>query len=168
MPSGTVIWIPVCLYDHCIEESDRFYRLETGGVLMGYWYEPGAAVITATIGPGPGAIHKPHAFEPDQDWQVAEIARHYEASGRRETYLGDWHTHPSAKTGYPSRTDRAVLRRIIKTPAARAPTPLMLIFHGGQGKWEAMAWVAALKPRSVIWAKLLLAEAALRLYEPPR
>lgn len=165
MRSGTVIWFPVRLYDHCIAEADRLYRLETGGALMGYWYEPGTAVITTAIGPGPRAMHKPHAFKPDQDWQVAEIARHYEASGRRETYLGDWHTHPDAKAGYLSRTDRAVLRRVIKTTAARVQNPLMLIFHGAEGEWQAMAWVASLKPRSIIWPKLLLDEATLRLYE---
>lgn len=163
MRDGCVVWLPVQLHDDCIAEADRFYRLETGGALMGYW-NAANAVITAIIGAGPAALHERHNFEPDQQWQVAAIAQHYEASGRRETYIGDWHTHPDATTAHLSWTDRRVLRRIITTPSARASNPIMIVYYGAEAAWKTGAWRASLKPRSVIWAKLLLRETEVRFY----
>jgi integrative and conjugative element protein (TIGR02256 family) len=75
-------------------EAAARYPLETGGVFMGYWADDRTAVVTQAIGPGPNAYHHRHRFAPDQEWQTTEIAEYYRASGRRETYLGDWHTHP--------------------------------------------------------------------------
>lgn len=163
MLDGCVVWLPSRVHDECVAEADSFYRLETGGALMGYW-NGANAVVTAVIGPGPAALHERHNFEPDQEWQVAVIARHYEASGRRETYIGDWHTHPDANTAHLSWTDRRVLRRIINTPSARTPNPVTIIFYGAEATWRAAAWLACHKPRPVIWLKLLLREAELRLY----
>lgn len=163
-----IIWLATGLFAQCATDADRFYDLETGGALMGYWHGTDTAVITAIIEAGPGALHERYNFEPDQRWQVKQIARHYAASGRRETYIGDWHTHPAAKTGRLSRTDCGVLRRIIATPSARASTPIMIVLHGTQGAWQATAWVAALKTRRIFWSNLLLCKAALRLHEPAR
>lgn len=159
-----VVWFPSQIHGECVEEAWRHYQFETGGALMGYWHGTGAAVVTAAIDAGPGAVRERHNFEPDQNWQLQEIARRYEASGRRETYLGDWHSHPNAKTGLLSFTDRGVIRRIINTPAARAPHPIMIVFHGADREWNATTWVAALRPRRIIWSKLTLSEVELRLY----
>jgi integrative and conjugative element protein (TIGR02256 family) len=158
-----LVWLPFALHQDCIAEANRCYQLETGGALMGYWHGR-QAVITEVIGAGPAANHQRYSFEPDQEWQVAAIAGHYEASGRRETYLGDWHSHPDAQTGGLSLTDRRVLRRIITTPSARAPSPLMMVYYGDRDEWQTQVWVADLKPRPIMWSKLLLEEAALRLY----
>jgi len=46
-------------------------------------------------------------------------ASHYEQSGRLDTYLGDWHTHPGAVSGGLSWKDRACLKRIVRTPSER-------------------------------------------------
>src|SRR5689334_17122746 len=105
-----ICWLCTPLYEQCTAAAARFQALETGGALMGYWHGTDTAVITAIIEAGPGALHERYNFEPDQQWQVEQIARHYSASGRRETYIGDWHTHPAANTGGLSRTDRGVLR----------------------------------------------------------
>ncbi|UPK34545.1 Mov34/MPN/PAD-1 family protein [Bradyrhizobium sp. 186] len=164
MRKPPVIWLPIRLFNHCATDADRFYNLETGGALMGYWYGD-TAVITATIEAGPAALHQRYSFEPDQHWQVEQIARHYARSGRRETYIGDWHTHPAAKSGRLSRTDRSVLRRIIATPAARAPTPIMIVLHGAKGAWEATAWVGAFKARRIFFSSLLLSKVTLRLHD---
>jgi integrative and conjugative element protein (TIGR02256 family) len=168
MRKDRIVWLPTELFDQCATDADHFYDLETGGALMGYWHGTDAAVITAIIEAGPGALHEQYNFEPDQQWQLERIAQHYAASGRRETYIGDWHTHPTAKTGRLSRTDLGVLRRIIATPAARASTPIMIVLHGRKGAWQATAWVAALKGRRIFWPKLLLSKAALRLHKPAR
>ena len=159
-----LIWFPALAFDACAREASEFHPIETGGVLMGYWWRPDTAVVTATIGAGPHAHRDRHHFEPDQQWQLAEIARHYRESDRRETYLGDWHSHPDAKTGHLSYKDRSVLRRIINTPAARAETPLMLVFHGPHDNWQGAMWKASLKPRRILWPKLGIEQATIRLY----
>lgn len=130
-------WIDEHALAALIAEAEERYPLETGGVLMGYWHrhEP---VVTSTIGPGPASRHDSHGFEPDSAWQRHMIAEVYEASGRRHTYLGDWHTHPDG-VPRPSRLDRRTLTRIAAFPAARASTPLMLI-GGGHDAWELTAW----------------------------
>jgi integrative and conjugative element protein (TIGR02256 family) len=164
MHGGPVVRLPAKVHDRCIAEAHAHYPSETGGTLMGYRADANVFVVTAEIGAGPEASRGPHSFEPNQAWQLAEIARHYEASGRREAYLGDWHSHPGAEIGRLSRTDRRVLRRIINTPSARAPTPLMLIFYGTRDEWRASAWIAALIPRLILWPRLQLSNARLRLY----
>ena len=128
---------------------------------MGWWADITTAVIAAVIGPGPDARHERHNFEPDQDWQLDQIAQHYEASGRRETYLGDWHSHPNASVDTLSWTDRRVLRRIINTPSARCPAPLMTVFWGQPDDWQAAVWHARLLRRTLLWDRLIVRRAQL-------
>jgi integrative and conjugative element protein (TIGR02256 family) len=160
-----VVWLPSHIQHGWIEEAKRYYPLETGGTIMGYWSDDRTAVVTASIDAGPTAIRTRHNFEPDQEWQLKEIAKTYYASGRRETYLGDWHTHPDASTGRPSFTDRRVLRRIINTPTARTLNPIMVIFHGDESKWETTTWVAEVKARPIIWPRLEYSKAELHLFQ---
>lgn len=157
-------WLPRRLYATCIDEACRWYPLETGGVFMGYWHNPQVVVITQTIGPGPNALHGKHYFEPEQEWQLSEIAKHYEQSGRRETYIGDWHSHPRIGAGNLSARDRRVLRRIINTPAARAQMPLMAIFHGDPKDWQLAVWRAQLRYRRFLWPKLVVDNLNVRLF----
>ena len=131
---------------------------------MGYWSDSNTAVVTKLIDAGPAAERGSHYFEPDQKWQLTEIARHYERSGRRETYLGDWHSHPAAQNGKLSRKDCTVLRRIITTPEARALTPLMAVFNGKPSEWELTVWRAELRPRRFLRPKLTAAQARLRVF----
>jgi integrative and conjugative element protein (TIGR02256 family) len=126
---------------------------ETGGVLLGYWVEEGGEpVVTHAIGPGPEAVHERTRFIPDDEYQYAEIARLYRESGRRLSYLGDWHTHPGG-AAYLSRNDRATLRRIASYAAARAPRPVMLILAPGPN-WEPSAWNGILSNR-LLWRQRL-------------
>lgn len=92
---------------------------------MGYWADD-AAVITAVIGPGPGAVSEKRRFRPDGQWQRQEVARLYRVSGRSLTYLGDWHSHP-ARLPLPSRLDLRTARRIATFKESRASNPLILI-----------------------------------------
>ena len=138
---GIAVSIPPAIVRACETEADALFPLETGGVLMGYWASDDLAVVSAMIGPGPAAVHRSHSFEPDLEWQHGQIATHYFASGRRETYLGDWHTHPHAQSGSLSRHDRQVIRTIIRTPEARAKRPLMAIFHGTPREWGLTIWL---------------------------
>lgn len=161
--NGVVVWMSQGLMQTCMDEAVRSFPLETGGTFMGWWADTTTAVINAVIGPGPEASHGRHHFEPDQKWQIAKIAKHYEASGRLETYLGDWHSHPGASNAMLSWTDRRVLRRIINTPTARCSTPLMAVFFGEPDDWEMVMWNSQLRRRSFLWDQLIMTKAAIKL-----
>ena len=146
-------------------EAASKYPNETGGVLLGYadsGFE--TIVVTLATGPGPNAIHTPTRFVPDHEFHVAEVARIYASSGRRLTYIGDWHCHPKA-SAYLSAADALTLERIAGSPDARIPSPVMVVLGGmgqsartqedGSGKhaWHIEAWLF-LRARSP-WAKFL-------------
>ncbi len=73
MCNPALVWIPNRTYDSCTHEADEFYPLETGGVLMGYWFGPDTTVVTATIGAGPKARRERYRFEADQNCQAPTI-----------------------------------------------------------------------------------------------
>jgi integrative and conjugative element protein (TIGR02256 family) len=149
-----VAWLSRSVLTFLTEEADRAAPDETGGILLGYWTgQHGDPVITHAIGPGPGAIHERERFVPDHEFQTLQIARLYEASGRRLQYLGDWHTHPGADA-YLSGKDEATLKQIAMHRDARAPKPVMLILAGGP-EWLPSAWVAALTSRR-LWRRRLI------------
>jgi integrative and conjugative element protein (TIGR02256 family) len=158
-----IIWISEDSLDACIVEAKKHSPLETGGVFMGYWADATAAVVTSIIGAGPAADRGHRHFAPDYEWQIDEIARHYEASGRRHSYLGDWHSHPGQAYGTLSKKDRRVLRRIIQTPAARASKPVMAIIHGSETTTVTI-WIAELRGRPFLWPELNISQVELRAF----
>lgn len=133
------LWIPETVLAEMVVEAQRCFPKETGGVWMGY-RGTGAEdlVITHMIGPGPGAMHRTDAFQPDATYQHAEIERHYHASGRLDTFLGDWHTHPRS-TAYLSRKDRKALREVAESASSAQSRPIMGILAGGK-PWKLGAW----------------------------
>ena len=159
---GAIVWMAQDILQGCIKEASAKYPLETGGTFMGWWSDTGAAVITAVIGPGSNAYHARNSFQPDQTWQMEQIACHYEASGRRETYLGDWHSHPNAIDGSISWIDRCVLRRVIRTPSSRCLTPLMSVIWGEPDSWQISTWFAHMIPRTFLRDRLVLDHALMK------
>lgn len=131
------LWISEGVFLNLIEEAERTYPLETGGVLAGYFAENGEPVVFAAIGPGPTAVHRRYRFKPDHAWQCHELDILFEQSSGLWTYLGDWHTHPD---GVPQMSwlDRRTLRAIARHSYARTPQPLMLIGGGTSRNWS---WV---------------------------
>ncbi len=105
---------------------------------MGYWAGDAEVVVTESISGGPKAIHGPEFFEPDWEFQQAQIDRYYALSGRRHTYLGDWHSHPDGLLRL-SRRDRRTLRLIANHEEARTPNALMLLL-AGRGRWHHGVW----------------------------
>lgn len=116
-------------------DADSYQPDETGGMLIGYWSETGDAVITETIEGGPGAERGRSRFVPDGQWQQERLDEIYVRSGRRHTYLGDWHSHPTGLLR-PSRRDRDTAKAVSKTSEARAPEPLTLIASGTTDGWR--------------------------------
>lgn len=152
------VWLPANVLKECEAEASRWFPLESGGTFMGYSVDAHTTVVTAVIGPGPNAARSPVHFRPDEGWQLAEIARHYALSERRETYLGDWHSHPNASSGKLSRRDRRVLKCVIETAEARCPRPLMAILFGTPRDWRLALWRARLAHLSLFGARLRVAE----------
>lgn len=103
--------------------------LETGGLLLGAKTEH-HTTVTHVVGSGPNSQHSRSRFDPDHEWQAAEVARIWQVDHSIE-YLGDWHTHPGGDPK-PSPLDLATLQHIATDTAARQPAPVMLIFGLGR------------------------------------
>ena len=147
-------WLNKTALESLSIEAKAKYPLETGGVLMGYFGEPGniPVIIYASV-PGSNAIHLRNYYRPDQKFDESLIATIYKESGRQLTYLGDWHTHlaPIDKLSY---KDRKTLKKIAMYKSARVNTPLMLIlsYHC---QWKASIWQGNLIRKSC-WRKRLV------------
>lgn len=130
-------WIPQPLYDEMVAEATKWSPWETGGVLMGYVSNSQEVVVTALVHAGPNAKRTRWTFRPDPQFQNEGIAEQYEASGRHDRYLGDWHTHPGG-SGNMSWRDRRTLQSIAECDDARIANPVMVILHGED--WQPAAW----------------------------
>lgn len=164
--NSITLWVGGDVLDACVADASSAYPLETGGTFMGWWADPRTAVIATMIGGGPSADRGRNWFEPDQDWQLERIAERYQASGRRETYLGDWHSHPGATSGALSCVDRAVLRRVMGSSGARCARPLMLVLFGGASRWDVVAWCAYRRRGAFLSRCLVVRPVSLRPYHP--
>lgn len=151
------VQIEKSLFAEILAEADSAFPLETGGVLLG-WKEPDCdrLIISAAIGPGPDALHRERAFVSDASWQNAELAKIYEASGRRVTYLGDWHTHPNALEAVPSNVDKRCLKKVALSATARCSNPLMIIFAGYPSEWKPRGWLGRVRHRGFLGPHLTL------------
>ena len=116
------------------EERVRCSGMETGGVLVGC-ANSDVVWVEEALGPGPNAKHGRYSFEPDSPHDAERIARAYEASGRRLSYLGDWHTHPYGRP-YLSSRDLATLSSIADHPPARVSQPVMIVVADSIGAWQ--------------------------------
>lgn len=133
------VWMPAAAWMDMVAAARDAAPLETGGCLVGYRVkETAETVIVSIVGPGPNARATTNSFEPDYEFQQAEIQRHYAASERLHTYLGDWHSHPGGTTAM-SRMDRIALRKIARTAEARQSNPLMVIVAEGD-PWKLCVW----------------------------
>lgn len=156
--SGVTVWLSAQTLSSLRTEADRQFPLETGGALIGYWSDAQTVVVTEFVGPGPDSVHGRYSYQHDHKWEASQIAIHYDRSGRSQVYIGDWHTHPEAKSGDLSGTDRRSIRRVIKSREARACRPLMAVLFGSPEQWTPSVWVSTLKPRWG-WRKQLSVEA---------
>jgi integrative and conjugative element protein (TIGR02256 family) len=134
-----LVWLANTAATELLAEASRKSPLETGGVLLGYQAEGDATVVTIVVGPGPNARHSKAAYCPDHEYQEQEIAKIYAASGRRTTYVGDWHSHPGGAL-YLSRTDVRTVRTISRHENARLAKPIMIVAANGRPEWDIGAW----------------------------
>jgi integrative and conjugative element protein (TIGR02256 family) len=132
--SMSQLWIDSAAFNEMLDEAQRAYPLETGGVLAGYIAESGVPVVQHAVGPGSRARHKRERFEPDHEWQCRRLDEIFMASSGRAVYLGDWHTHPDGSPRM-SWLDKRTLRNIAMHREASLSRPTMLIGGGKTGGW---------------------------------
>jgi integrative and conjugative element protein (TIGR02256 family) len=93
---------------------------------MGYWTAASDVVVTHASGPGRYAKHGLWSFERDPHDGQAFIERVFEESGRRFTYIGEWHTHLWGRLT-PSHRDLRTMRGIPEEPHSYQERPLLII-----------------------------------------
>lgn len=161
---GEMFWIPKSAYLKMCALGKQSFPLETGGMLLGYVADNSDVVVKAIIGPGPNAIHRRYRFSPDAVYQQEELSEHHLRTNGRETYLGDWHTHPLGSTSL-SLMDKRTLTRIAFTPSSGISKPIMAICSGGRNDWE----VGVVRLQGFKWRPLFnqydLAPLILQLYD---
>ncbi|WP_377830506.1 Mov34/MPN/PAD-1 family protein [Bradyrhizobium lupini] len=145
--SQVSVWLSAQTLSSLRTEADRLFPLETGGALIGYWSDADTVVVTEFVGPGPDSVHRRSSYQHDHELEASQIAVHYHRSGGSHVYIGDWHTHPEARSGDLSWTDRRSIRRVINSREARARRPLMVVLFGNPEHWTPSVWVSTLKPR---------------------
>lgn len=162
----TTVWVTADTLAYCEDEAASAYPDETGGVLMG-WHRPERAevVVVHAVGPGNDGVHEAHRFEPDNRHHLAVVGDIYQRSGRKVTYLGDWHSHPGGSATL-SRTDRRTVGNIASHPPSRCPEPLMIVLAGGaEDGWHAAAHVWAPR-RLILWEVAATQRGILRTWTP--
>jgi len=151
MPTNkATLWLSKSIYVEMLELAQARYPLETGGMLLGYEVEDSTAVVTKLIGPGPNAKHGRFRFTPDGVYQQSELEKHFWTTDGRETYLGDWHTHPKSDST-PSVMDKRTLAHIAKEPRSGTKHPVMAILAGGSGSWSLGAVRFLSASRRLLW-----------------
>lgn len=154
MQAQPIIAVQKSLFDECVVEAKRTFPLETGGAFMGAQVPDGSFLITHWIPPGPNADHRRYSFQPNAEWQWAEMERLYNLHHGQLAYLGDWHSHPKARHGQLSRTDRRAVREILSGSTPQMAWVISAIIYGGEPVFEADFWVAEFIPRQILWPKL--------------
>ncbi|MCC4298174.1 M67 family metallopeptidase [Aurantimonas coralicida] len=133
------IVLTTAIFDACVAEASSETPLETGGIFLGRRGPGGAKLVEYMIGAGPNAKRTETWLEVDHEWQNSQIIMLAE-EGRNVEFLGGWHTHPSASSGQPSRTDRKALLKLSQFPALRCDDPAMLIFFPNADTWDVAGW----------------------------
>lgn len=162
----TTVWVAEDVLRFCRSEAARTFPDETGGVLMG-WHRPERAevVVVHAVGPGPDAQHEGVRFTPDNNHHVTSVGDVYRRSGRKVTYLGDWHSHPNGIT-QPSRVDQRTLARIADHPPSRCPDPVMLLLAGSaQHGWRCAMHLWAPRP-FLLWERPATTSVPVRTWTP--
>lgn len=149
------LWVARSALDSAHQLAAAAAPEETGGMLLGYTSPDGTKVVRDLIGPGPRANHAHATFEPDHEWQTAELQRRYLESDGVLGYLGDWHAHPGT-AGTPSWRDLGTMRLIARTEEARAPRPLMGIVEvwpDGPPRLRTWSWEPLQLLGATVWPR---------------
>jgi len=119
------VWLEATERDRIAKEAASRRILETGGPIFGYATDD-AVVITRVFGPGPGARHRPTRFSANPSWVKACIDEVFVSTDGKESYLGDWHSHPLGGSS-PSGSDVNAVKSIAVSDDVALSRPTVLI-----------------------------------------
>ena len=163
-PNNNVAWLYRPVLESLTKEANAQTPKETGGVLMGYFKQPGnIPVILLATNPGPNAMYFRYSYRPDYDYDEALIASVHEKSNERITYLGDWHSHP-APSNKMSYRDKRTLRRIGAYKPALVNEPVMLIVSFSD-QWSPTIWQGKLRKRKFLGTHLSIEKKTIHIFE---
>lgn len=101
---------------------------EKGGVLIGLYRTPHIEVTQFTT-PKPEDICKRNSFTRYSKSHIETVMHSWQNSNSKETYLGEWHTHPE-KDAYPSSFDLNEWRKNLPRDRTK-----VLIIIGQNNNW---------------------------------
>jgi integrative and conjugative element protein (TIGR02256 family) len=156
------IWISGFALESMRHLAQLQFPLETGGMLIGYVGENGESVVKNIIGPGPKARHGKFRFVPDGEYQQSALEDIFLKTEGKETYLGDWHTHPKGGNT-PSYIDKMTLAKIAHEPASGTKNPIMAILGDGNPIWK-IRIVQFLSARGLLLKRYVITELAPKIY----
>ncbi|WP_136620903.1 MULTISPECIES: Mov34/MPN/PAD-1 family protein [Mesorhizobium] len=105
-------------------------RSEAGGILIGSYRGSHVEVVGCTV-PMPLDLRSRYCFDRRDPGHQAAALKAWHASGRTETFVGEWHTHPEPHPT-PSGRDRQTWADIMK----KNSNPLVFLIGG----WESFWW----------------------------
>jgi len=97
-------------------ETESFVKAnqETGGILIGRWFEPDTVLLMEATGAGPQANHQQYTFSIDLNYAKMELSRLRTAHFGVD-YVGEWHKHPPALPR-PSNGDLFMAQQMLGDP----------------------------------------------------
>lgn len=134
------VWLP----SNCLTKiqylSENAFPNECGGLLLGYINQNDIVIRSVSVS-GPKSKATETRFIPDQEFDEMTIKNYFFQSNGLETFLGDWHSHPTGDAGL-SYLDRLTLSR-----TARAnefwPVSIMLVLAHASKIWQQNAYLAS-------------------------
>ena len=135
--TNSFLWLSDKHIKYIQEIADRYYPLETGGIILGYVADNKDYVVTHLIGPGDNSKHFKYSFIPDHVFHQECIDKIFTETNGESDYLGDWHTHPVGNCNMSLR-DKFTLRKISNSNINIKP-PLMMIFSK-KNTWVGSVW----------------------------
>lgn len=111
---------------------------ESGGILIGQFSDD-VVLITRAGDAGPNAYHAPVGFRRDGEHAQQLRDRAVAASGGRDDYVGEWHSHPT--DALPSPKDRRSMRAISADRKFALAEPVLIVLcRTSVGMWEPTAY----------------------------
>jgi integrative and conjugative element protein (TIGR02256 family) len=148
-------WVPTGALDHMITETQRWSRLETGGILVDYCSEDSLdVVVTQCTVSRPNARHGKCRDTPDYESDRQAMERLFGSHNGRLFYLGDWRSHPGREPAL-SRLDKRALRNMAKFLGNCMESPAMLILGEGatDARWSLAGWHVHRRSGSILFSR---------------
>jgi integrative and conjugative element protein (TIGR02256 family) len=128
---GQFVVVPQTVVEAALEfQRPPFDTAEAGGILIGQYRGPHIELVTCTV-PLQGDVRTKFGFERNDAGHAARAKEAWERSGRVQTFVGEWHTHPEDHP-IPSHVDFRTWRQLQRE---LRDDPLVFMIFGRAGIW---------------------------------